>query len=95
MDNEVCWKLTPTNQSEGDEAILTLQPVLSPNLGHITSQSCVEFTKTGICAMDMDGVTSLTPYKSIKTAVHNEVPGAEAIYRDLAERFPGAPRKKP
>ena len=36
---------------------------------------------------------ALAYYQSVKTAAKRGVPGAEAIYRDLAERFPGAPRK--
>ena len=37
---------------------------------------------------------ALAYYQSAKTAAKRKIPGAEVIYRDLAERFPGAPRKQ-
>ena len=38
---------------------------------------------------------ALSYYQSVRDATRRNIPGAEAIYRDLSERFPGAPRKKP
>jgi hypothetical protein len=38
-------------------------------------------------------MTALVFYNSVRLASKNNIPGAEAIYSDLAERFPGRPAR--
>ena len=36
---------------------------------------------------------SVAVYASVKMAAHNNVPGAQAAYNDMKERFPGRSKK--
>lgn len=38
-------------------------------------------------------VAALSFYQNVKLAAKNNIPGAQAIYADLSERFPGRPKK--
>ncbi|WP_395139873.1 hypothetical protein [Armatimonas sp.] len=67
---------------------------LSP-LAHALSALAVGAEDTRMLAGSEAYTAALAYYQSVKTAARRKIPGAEALYRDLAERFPGAPRKQP
>jgi hypothetical protein len=72
------------------EGVLALSP-----LTHALESLAEGTEDTRMLAGSEAYTAALSYYQSVRTATKRGVPGAEAIYRDLAERFPGAPRKKP
>jgi hypothetical protein len=70
------------------KAVETLAP-----LTHELSELAQGASDTKTLAGSEAYLAALAFYQSVRTAARNHVPGAEAIYRDLASRFPGAPSK--
>jgi hypothetical protein len=82
--------MDPTALTVDMEAVLALSP-----LAHALESLAEGASDTRMLSGTEAYTAALSYYQSVRTAAKRGIPGAEAIYRDLAERFPGAPRKKP